>query len=380
MEGKLMIEYFQVIKLPFGTEPIDLWIVDGKITYSDPGSASGKPTKGYIVPGLVDCHSHITKDNGKKGLPNGSQELVDANRNDHLASGVLLLRDMGLFKAEPPTLTSVEGLPSVIPVSRFIAPEDFKPPRPIVTPPENLTEVALEQVKAGARWVKIFADWPSAPGNNLVPENGLMPDWGSDELNYTAAQLEPAVNAIHKAGARVAVHNFSRDGSAASIQAGVDSLEHGWELDEVLLEEAAKKGTAWTPTLAQAPSFASMAESFNKPEVAVWIKRCMDRFKESKLLQKAVEMNVTILAGTDMLAPGSISNEIMALHEFGLDTSTAIAAATSVARAFLGQPSLVEGGPADFVLFNEDPRVNLEVIQRPNLIVAGGQKAFAGSK
>jgi hypothetical protein len=155
-----MIEHFQVIKLPFGTEPMDLWMVDGKITYSNPGSTSGKPTMGYIVPGLVDCHTHITVDTGQKGLPTGSWELVDANRKDHLHSGVLLLRDMGLFEAEPPQLTSIEGLPSVIPASRYIAPVDFKPPRPIVTPPENLTKVALEQVKAGARWVKIFADWP----------------------------------------------------------------------------------------------------------------------------------------------------------------------------------------------------------------------------
>jgi imidazolonepropionase-like amidohydrolase len=249
-----------------------------------------------------------------------------------------------------------------------------------VTPPENLTKVAIEQVKAGARWVKIFADWPPAPGNNLVPEKGLMPDWGIDELNYTAAQLAPVVNAIHKAGARVAVHNFCREGSAASIRAGVDALEHGWELDEALLEEAADKGTAWTPTLAQAPMFASMADSFNKPNVVTWIKQCMDRLKESKLLQKAVEMNVTILAGTDMIAPGSISNEIIGLHEFGFDATSAIAAATSTARAFLDQPSLDEGASADFVLYDEDPRVNLEVIRRPNLIVVGGQKTVVGSK
>ena len=375
-----MPEYFQVIKLPFGTEPIDLWIVDGKITYSDPGSASREPTKGYIAPGLVDCHTHITNDTGQKGLPNGSQELVDANRNDHLASGTLLLRDMGLFEAEPAVLISVEGLPSIIPGSRYLAPEDFKPGRPIVTPPENLAKVALEQVKAGAHWVKIFIDWPPAPGNNFVPEDGLCPDWGSDETNYTAAQLAPAVNAIHKAGARVAVHNFSREGSVASIQAGVDSLEHGWELDEALLEELANKGIAWTPTLAEAPIFISLTESFNKPEVAAWIKQCMDRLKESKLLQKAVEMNVTILAGTDMIAPGSIPDEIIALHEFGLDTTSAIATATSAARAFLDQSSLDEGGPADFVLYDEDPRVNLEVIRRPNLIVAEGEKVVVGSK
>jgi imidazolonepropionase-like amidohydrolase len=110
------------------------------------------------------------------------------------------------------------------------------------------------------------------------------------------------------------------------------------------------------------------------------MKQCLDRLKESKLLQKAVEMNVTILAGTDMIAPGSISDEIMALHEFGLDTTSAIAAATSAARAYLGQPSLDEGGPADFVLYDKDPRVNLDVIRRPELIVNGGRKAVAGSK
>jgi imidazolonepropionase-like amidohydrolase len=213
-----------------------------------------------------------------------------------------------------------------------------------------------------------------------VPEDSLCPDWGCDELNYTATQLAPAVKAIHKAGARVAVHNFSREGSAASIQAEVDSLEHGWELDESLLEEVANKGIAWTPTLTEAPSLASIAESFDKPEVATWIKNCMNRLKKSKLLQRAFEMNVTILAGTDMIAPGSIPDEIIALHEFGLDTTTAIAAATTTARTYLYHPSLDEGGTADFVLYDEDPRVNLEVIRRPKLIVGRGQKAIAGYK
>ena len=213
-----------------------------------------------------------------------------------------------------------------------------------------------------------------------MPEEGLCPDLGSDELNYTATQLAPAVNAIHSAGARIAVHTLSREGSAASIQAGVDSLEHGWELDEALLEEMGNKGIAWTPTLAEAPSFVRLTESLNKPEAVAWIKQCMDRLKESRLLQKAVGMNVTILAGTDMIAPGSIPDEIIALHEFGLDTTSAIAAATSAARAYLNQPSLDEGGPADFVLYDEDPRINLEVIRRPNLIVARGQKVVSGSK
>ena len=48
--------------------------------------------------------------------------------------------------------------------------------------------------------------------------------------------------------------------------------------------------------------------------------------------------------------------------------------------AILDQPRLNEGGPADFVLYDEDPRVNLEVIRRPNLIVAEGQKVVVGSK
>jgi imidazolonepropionase-like amidohydrolase len=264
----------------------------------------------------------------------------------------------------------------VIPGSRLIAPEDFEPTHPIVTPPDMLIKVALEQIEAGAQWVKIFADWPAPPGNNLLPKKRLFPDWGSDKLNYTAEQLTKAVNAIHKAGAQVAVHNFSREGSVASIEAGVDSLEHGWELDEELLKEIANKGIAWTPTLAQASHFASMTESFNKPEVATWIRKCMYHLKKSKLLQKALEMNVTILAGTDF-APGTIFDEIIALHKFGLDTASAIATATSIPRAFLNQPNLNEGESADFVLYEKDPRLDLEFMRNPNLIVAGGQKVIA---
>jgi imidazolonepropionase-like amidohydrolase len=73
--------HLRAIVLPNGDRPVDFWIVGGRMTFEPWDDAEElTPAGGYVLPGLVDAHAHLTMDSGKKGLPEGSRELVDANR------------------------------------------------------------------------------------------------------------------------------------------------------------------------------------------------------------------------------------------------------------------------------------------------------------
>jgi imidazolonepropionase-like amidohydrolase len=81
------------------------------------------------------------------------------------------------------------------------------------------------------------------------------------------------------------------------------------------------------------------------------------------------------MAGTDETPRGSLAAEVAALHRFGLTPAQAIAAATTVPRAFLGLPGLEAGAPADLVTFDADPREDLEALLTPAAVLVRGARA-----
>ena len=60
------------------------------------------------------------------------------------------------------------------------------------------------------------------------------------------------------------------------------------------------------------------------------------------------------------------------MHAAGIPAEAALAAGSWSARAYLGLPGLVEGAPADFVVYPTDPRADLAVLGRPERIVLRG--------
>ena len=62
------------------------------------------------------------------------------------------------------------------------------------------------------------------------------------------------------------------------------------------------------------------------------------------------------------------------MAEMGLSNLDALAAASWRAREWLGfGATLVEGAPADLVVYDADPRVDLSVLARPTRVVLRGR-------
>jgi imidazolonepropionase-like amidohydrolase len=330
------------ILLPEGAER-DLWAIDGRLTSLPADHAAPLPGR-FALPGLVDAHSHVS-------LVAGPVLLDLAATTEALRrlpqTGVLAIRDVGSPDDLVLGIVPDRAHPEIAAAGQWLAPAGRyyeRLHRPVT--PGDLVAVALAQVRAGARWIKVIADW-TEPG-----------------LSYERTLLEQLVEAVHGVGARVAAHTQGPDVSEV-LAAGVDSIEHGCGLGTDDLDAMAATGVAWTPTLL---ALSGPMPSDAAPERVARRQGWLDNVRA--LLAPAAQRGVVILAGTD--AAGPLRGEIAHLIEAGLTPEQALRAATTDARAYLGLPALSDGARADVVTFEADPREHPDVLDRPAAVLLRG--------
>lgn len=345
------------VLLPHGIEPQDWWIVDGRLTDRPAPGASDLPG-GWILPGgLVDAHVHLTMNFGK-AMPceDGSDALIAANSAAQRKAGVLAIRDAGCAWGGVPR-ESVEG-PRLQRAGSLIAPPGRGYPNVCrLASQDDLLTVALEEIAAGAQWVKVLGDFPGVDGN-----------WFAAPSNYPRDVLVTLVREVHSAGARVMGHSTGL-GAADLIAAGVDSVEHGMALTTDLIKAMADGGIAWTLTLATAHKHVGAVASLQNP-VGVYIRGQLDRLRD--LLPMAAEIGVPILAGTDEIGMGALAEELQWLTRYGLTPARALAAGSTSGRTWLGFRPVSAGDLADLVTYDVDPRAGLDVLKRPAAVLYGG--------
>jgi imidazolonepropionase-like amidohydrolase len=220
------------------------------------------------------------------------------------------------------------------------------------------------QAAAGNGWVKLVGDWIDRGVGDLAPS------W---DLGVLAA----AVDAAHAAGVRVAVHTFAEETVAALVRAGVDSVEHGTGLSDADIARMAEQGTALVPTMVNIETFGGIADRAEGrfPGYARHMRALRDRFP--RVVADAYAAGVPIYVGSDAgggIHHGMAAREMLLLQSrAGLAPLDVLAAGSWAARAWLGFPGLVEGGLADLVVYDVDPRADLTVLLDPRRIVLRGR-------
>jgi imidazolonepropionase-like amidohydrolase len=340
-------------------EPREFWVVNGRVRLSPVPNASTVVDGGYIVPGLVDAHCHVGL--GPKGAVTLDEAVGQAEVNRD--TGALLIRDCGSPIDTRPLQDRLD-LPRIVRAGRHLArPKRYIPRLGLdVEDPSLLPAAVVEQAENGDGWVKLVGDWIDRSVGDLVP---LWPD----------DVLVEAVDAAHKAGARVTAHVFGEEAMPGLINAGIDCLEHGTGLTSDLLAEMARRGTALVPTLINIENFPAIADSAVKyPAYAKHMRALHEGV--SDMVGAAVEAGVQVYAGTDAgggIQHGLIVDEIVALANAGMGPTEALAAASWRARSWLGWPNLTEGAPADLVAYPTDPRQNLRTLRTPTRILLRGR-------
>ena len=156
--------------------------------------------------------------------------------------------------------------------------------------PYELMKAARLQISAGASWVKIMIS------------GGIATDGGGiAEALMTPEEIRAVVDAAHRFGAKVAAHSGSPVATDIAVDAGVDSIEHGYFLDRKVLRKMRKNGTWLVPTIVVSqPATQPFFERIGSP---LWYLKRRDSVGKQhwRALQMAIEEGVNIALGTDQL-------------------------------------------------------------------------------
>ena len=238
-------------------------------------------------------------------------------------------------------------------------------PRRSSSSPADLAAEVARQARRGDGWVKLVGDWIDRDAGDLRP-------------SWPREALAAAIAAAHEDGARVTAHTFG-DRRAARP----DRRRHRLHRARHRADRGAHRrdGRAAAPrwcrrwcNVENFPGFAAAGERSSRrtPSTCGDLHAAVRRRRPGGVRGRASP----IFAGTDAgggIAHGRIADEIRALHAAGLPAEAALAAGSWGARAWLGLPCIEEGAPADLVVYDADPRADLDALQRPQLMILRGR-------
>ena len=347
---------------------------------------------GYLLPGFIDCHVHLTgletRDPFRRNIqPYPSVRLIRAVRDAGrvLRAGFTTVRHLGHgdpdqtqavkeaiasgLVAGPRMLTcgwamSQTGGHGKLDPWPLDLVEHLLPRSAFVDGPDECRKFVRRQLGDGAEWIKIYA----TEGLVSAPEGKI------DIPNYTLAEIEAITDEAHRRGARVAAHATGLTGAMNAVMGGADTLEHGPHApDDELLRRMKESGTALVPTLSVFESAAASdiegIPQFAADRAAGWLPG------RREMVLRAVDEGIPVAVGTDTGGPphgGSNAREILALTRAGLAAERAIASATADGARAIGLESeigrVAEGLWADLVLWKRDPVADPEVLMDQDAI------------
>jgi len=357
---------------------VSILVEDGRIAWIRPADDEGPvaadaevvdASGSAIVPGMVDGHSHLTMPGGAHWIDRAGDatatllETAEANARLLTSSGVRWARDVGAVRRPDPdggpdralSITLRErwrgrrGYPHVRAAGTWVMAAGYLPGLSVeAANADELVAAALAQLDDGADLVKLYLDGP---------ERGVCP--------WTASELRRVVEAVHARGARVTAHTGEYAGSRAGAEAGVDALEHGFEIDEATAVLMAANGVRLVSTLCVLASWRTFSQTTSLPRFASDEGRARTEARREAAMASvaaAHRAGVAIATGTDFGGGSTRANqlawEVEHLVEAGLAPWEALGAATWRGGELLGEPDagvIRVGGPADFALVHGDP-------------------------
>lgn len=341
-----------------GGETRDLWIREGRIETGPVTGAQTVSDEGWILPAFVDAHCHVGLDANGGVPPAVAEQQAITDRN----AGTLLIRDAGV-PVDTHWIDDRPDLPRILRAGRHIArPKRYIRNYAVEIEPDDLVAEVARQALRGNGWVKLVGDWIDRSAGDLAPL------WPADIARA-------AISRAHELGARVTAHCFEEDSVQQLVRAGIDCIEHGTGLDAATIDLMAERQVALVPTcinLENFPEFAAAGEP-RFPRYAAHMRALHARWRET--IGSAIEAGVPVYAGTDAgggIPHGLIGREIAQLASLA-GSDFALGAASWRSRDWLGVPAGQPGTPADLVVFDTDPRVDVEVTSHPALVVLRGQ-------
>lgn len=351
-----------------------------------------------LLPGLIDVHTHLMS---RMGNGNQIDEYIlnlarkseayralegAADARLTLEAGFTSVRDVeneGSGYADVALRTAIDrGLvegPRMQVATRAIAatggyfPLQVSPDLPdfprgaqMITGADEARRAVREQIYYGADLIKIYADFVDAGSPGARPQV---------HQTLTREEISAIVEEAHKGGHRVAAHAMTRAGIRNAVECGVDSIEHGNEVDKETLSLMARKGTFLVPTSGGMWRRYQSASPERRAAMEPAIRELRGEIGNAKAA------GVRIASGFDASTEGSQgrnATEVVSLANLGLKPLEAIRAATTVAAELMGWQdsvgSIEKGKFADFIAVEGDPLQDISLLQHVAAVFKGGSQ------
>jgi imidazolonepropionase-like amidohydrolase len=372
----------------------DIFIQDGIITAVTPASSERETGTvidlrgATVLPGLIDAHEHITGDPSisdvdKLTISDARRALKGArNARVTLEAGFTTIRNVG-----------ADGYPDVD-LRDAINDGDVVGPRILASGPaitidggscdnirmayqyhytspgvsdgvEAVQHKVREVVKYGADVVRMCAT------------GGLLSPTDPGALQYSMAEMQAIVAEAHRLGRRVAAHAHGAEGVRLASDAGVDSVEHGYLMDDAAIAALKKNGTYLVPT-AYVGDWLSQHEGdlHLSPEMAKKLQLTLAQAKTN--LRRAFHAGVKVAFGTDaaVFPHGLNAREFSEYVELGMTPLQAVQTATVNAADLLGlkdKTGAIEPGKwADVIAVDGDPTADVRTLEHVPFVMKAG--------
>lgn len=335
---------------------------------------------GYVLPGLWDCHVHLAMVFPQGNLskhpmfePPASRTLrAGRNAMDALRVGITAMRVVG----DPDHLDI--RWKQAFASGEFVGPRLFvsgKGLRPTaghgyaggtgleIDGADEFLRAARDQIKHGADWVKIMVTGGVASKRETM-----------HEPQATFEEIAAVVQAARERGKRSAAHIGGPEGAKYAVEAGIDTVEHGYLLDDEVIAMMVERGTYLVPTLSVTQDDAYISQNWTP-----WaIKKARDAAPAHLAsFQKAVKAGVKIANGTDLTPIAETTpGEIEQLVRAGLTEMEAIIASTRTAAELCGveeELGTIEAGKlADMIVVRDNPLDDISRLRGIRLVMKDG--------
>ncbi|EST10399.1 metal-dependent hydrolase family protein [Sporolactobacillus laevolacticus] len=360
----------------------------GKITEAGTGLAAEADQtvdlgNKYVMPGMINAHTHITSDVSGKLDPLGSPKLTPVvatkialdNLSDLLKHGVTYIRDVGADFDVDIQLSKLEK------GGNLFAPGICASGRPLamtgghfctlsyeVDSPDEARKAARQALKNGADNIKLMA-------TGGVSFGGESPD----DVQLTEEELRAAVIEAHHKGRTANAHAQGTEGIKNAVRAGVDSVEHAFYLDDEAIQMFLDSGTFIVPTLIAVYGISDRGEG-QVPDFMLDVAREVKK-AHMESIGRAAEAGVKLAMGTDAGTPNNdfkndSAFELQLMVGAGCTPLQTLQSATINGAQLLKiddeYGTIEEGKYADFIVLNGNPLDDIKIVQQEKRVFKKG--------
>lgn len=371
IEGDRITAVGTSLAIPAGVEVIDL-------------------SKSTVLPGLIDCHTHITSQSGDYLNDLFRRSPIDVAVTAHvyarrtLEAGFTTVRDVGASEFIDVALRNAINRGDVVGPRMLVATltvgatgghndlSGFSPYLKfdhfsgVADGPEEIRKLIRFEVKNGADWIKVMA----TAGVLSEDETVGGPEYSQEEMN--AVVQEAAMW-----GKKVAAHAHGAEGIKRAARAGVASIEHGGLIDEEGVRLLVEKGIYLVPDIYTDEYIVANADKIGLPQ------KMVDKENELRRNQltnwkRAIAAGVKLAFGTDagVYPHGQNAHQFHSLLSLGLTPMQVIRMATANAANLLGWQDRVgtvaPGRFADLIAVDGDPLADVTELERVRFVMKGG--------